>query len=250
MAEESPVRPHQRLCFLRCLPAYRTAYVGSLAALGAFVIWVLLDRSFLSLITVSWLRDWDGLGTRRMLFAGLAIIGILSIATVFVRLLVGDRQGRSLRALILAIALVAMWMSFFVSWKKLAGQVFLWHISQMMPGIKQDALILSTSWPTGDGTLPYLGEFKSDIEHRNRILPVAFHDSPTRYRFDYAVGPYVERTKDGRIKFYADSISCWIEFRPDDSKPASFRKPIETYRTKYEHLQLERHWFLVWEDRT
>jgi hypothetical protein len=243
------------------LPSFRTAFVGSLAVLLAFATWVFVDSSFyMTLDLSSWMNLWAGVISRLLLFVALAVAGAAFTFVVLYRLLFGDHKGRSLRSLMLAVTLTGMWLGLFTSYDGLREVGFRWRVRQLLPELKQDASILLSEWPTKDGSLPFLGEFAIDKEtlgldtfgQWQAIMPLGPLDPSKPRPVRAMVWPLIYKKNDGRLFFcmMSKGYRTWVEYRPDESEPNLFFKTVRfdgsTSEVSLTSIQLEAHWFLVW----
>ena len=252
-----------RLGNLLRLPSFGVALFMSLAALLGFAVWMFVDASFdvtlevvridLGLqehpgVDMSDTHAWDQLGSRLVLFAVLAGIGVLSTLLVFYRIVFGRLQGRSLRSLFLAVALVGLWLTLGISHKKLESAGFQWRLRSAVQGLKQDAEILVANWPTTNGELPYSGAYTVEAENPHFIF---LRSEMELYSTKERVGPFVTRTDNGAILF--DYIADKVEFHPTGSKPSEYTQVVwengqEAFRMRWivdNYIELEPNWFFV-----
>lgn len=207
----------------------------------------------------SWMNLRAGVISRFVLFVALAVAGAAFTCVVFYRLFFGDRYGRSLRSLMLAVTLASMWMALFVSYGGLAEVGFRWRVRQLLPDLKKDASILLSQWPTKDGSLPFLGEFavnKDDLAldkngQWQAIMPLGQLDPSKPFPVRARVWPLIYKKNDGRLFFCMNSkgYRTWVEYRPDESEPHPFLNSVKFDGTAHEvpltSIRLEPHWFLV-----
>jgi hypothetical protein len=223
------------------LPAFRTAFIGSLAVLLAFAAWAFFDASFSVVLgPSSWTNLWRILGPRLFLFAALATAGIAFAALTVYRLFFGNRQGRSLSSLLLVVALASMWMGLCVSYDGLAEAGLRWRVRRMLPGLKEDASILLAKWPTADGELPFSGKFLVHKDDPGILTRSILIEPLDIFPFDERVTMIAKRD-DGRLIIVVQPLVAWVEYHPDESNPNS----LVVTGDELNVVQLEPHWFLV-----
>jgi hypothetical protein len=227
------------------LPTFRTAFIGSIAVLLAFAAWAFFDASFSVVLgPSSWTNLWRILGPRLLLFAVLALIGVACAVLVVYRQFFGDRQGRSLRSLLLVVALASMWMGLCVSYNGLAEAGLRWRIRRMLPGLKQDASILLAKWPTTDGELPFSGKYVIDKDRPDLLVSLwAFGPYADMFPFGETVA-WIVKLDHGRLMIGVYPLVARIarvEYRPDETKPNPLVSPDDTLSV----VELEPHWFLL-----
>jgi hypothetical protein len=231
------------------LPSFGIALGASVAALLAFAVWAFVDASFpvtLEIVRID-LRlqehpgldmtethGWDELGPRLLLFATLAAVGALATLLVFYRILFGSRQGRSLRSLFLAVALVGLWLTLSLSREKLESAGFQWRLHRAAKGLKQDAAILLAEWPMRDGVLPYSGPYTA--EGRKLVVPW----SPSKYPMNLKVGPFIGQRGDNQLIFFL--FPDRIEYYPEGRQPGPATGPKLLFET---YIEIEPNWYFV-----
>jgi hypothetical protein len=240
------------------MPSFRTAYLGSLALLLVMVVWYFIDdelyTAFFALkMSFSVGRLLVRLGSFSLttfLFGALSVLALLSILAVCYRLVFGDSRGRSLRALMLTIVLIGLWLTFILSREKIDHASCLWRVHRSLPGLKEDAAILLAHWPTTDGVLPFFGEYAmGSIDKESTAV---FHRGNSEPGFCGDIILFIQEIEDGGIRLDLDvrRQSKTVEYRPDDSKPASFTRTwddgILVAHNFDKYIELEPHWFLVW----
>jgi hypothetical protein len=235
----------------RRLPSFTTAFAGSVAALVMFALWAFVDRAFVPLVTFPWRDSWDDFAIRQSVFVVLALAAVLSTAMVVVRLFVGDRRGRSLKALFLSVVLASGWLALFVSYDSIAWAGFVWNVRRILPGLEADAKVVCGNWPTTNGELPYLGKYEAvgpDCDWPRTLL---LENWSGGYKFSFAGGPSIERGGEGRIRFdLGNHFIGWIEYRADRNELAPSDPAIHIHQSgggPY-YIELEPKWFLVWRD--
>jgi hypothetical protein len=255
-----------RLARLLRLPSFGVALTVSLSVLVAFAVWMFVDASFpitaeVAAIDVKLQEDpgmdmaemhgWNELGPRLMLFASLASVGLLSTLLLFYRSVFGSRQGRSIRSLFVVVALVGLWLAIGLSHESIESAGFRWRMHRTVQGLKQDAQILSTAWPTTDGVLPYLGQYTVDDENPQFIV---LRSERVIYSAAEGIGPFVIRTENGAIMFNYMCDNCGkIEFHPNGDKPANYTQIVweeghQVFRMMWivdEVIELEPNWYYV-----
>jgi hypothetical protein len=174
----------EQLRILR-LPSFRTAYLASVAVLLAFATWAFVDASFDNVLqfvridlrinehpgTNLWpVHQWDALGPRLLLFCMLAVVVTAAGSLIIYRLVLGDPQGRSMRAMLLAVALFGMWLSLFVSYSGVAEAGLRWRVRRILPCLKEDAAILAKKWPKMNGRLACSGHLGFSLDGDATII--------------------------------------------------------------------------------
>jgi hypothetical protein len=263
-ANQSKPNPSRLRRLLR-LPSFGVALAVSVATLLLFAAWMFIDASFdvtlevlridLGLqehpgIDMAETHGWDQLGPRLLLFAVLVAIGLLATLIVFYRLQFGSRQTRTLRAMFVAVALVALWMTLILSSGELYLAGYRWRFRGAAKALKEDAAILLAHWPTAAGTLPFSGAFDADGENPHFLM--VKYDGHNPYPMTERVGILITRTDDGGLMFDYN-VAEKIEFHPGDAKPKSYTQIVynngqEAFRSDYvlqEYTELEPNWFSV-----
>jgi hypothetical protein len=249
-----------RLRRLLRLPSFGVALTISLATLLAFAVWMFVDAEFLFTLAVirTGLRsagEADSkvveifsilLGPRLILFWGLAAIGTLSTLLVFYRMLFGNRRARTLRSIFIATALVAIWLTFYLSHEKLSSAGFRWRLHRAVQGLKEDAAILLAKWPTADGTLPYSGDYVIAGNNPPTLFVMSFDSFPMRE----TVGAFITRAGDGGIMFDYDPGR--VEYHPDANAPRTYtdgsqdrQKLLRMKHVLQDYIELEPNWFFA-----
>lgn len=227
------------------LPSFAVAYAGSVATLVAFAGWAFLDFAFCHLV-VFWHGTWDQLGSRQVVFIALGVVAVAMTASVLLRLFVGEVHSRSLKGHLLAVTLVGAWLGLVLAHERISWTGFVWRVQRMLPGLKQDANVLSAQWPTENGELPYLGRYHVFHPH---VPHLYLEDWTPERRLTLLGGPFVYLVQDG-IRFDLD-FSRWVEYRPDrnGSPPLDASGEAELYLPyRMKSIKLERNWFLVWQE--
>src|SRR5206468_3850334 len=121
------------------------------------VTWVFFDARFPSwllrhLAHASRVPDWaellHWLDARLLLLGGLVMVAIAANIVVAFRLFAGRAGGRSVSSLLAATALVALWLSFFVSFEELELRGFKFRLSRKVPQLRSLFEQLRDDWPT------------------------------------------------------------------------------------------------------
>jgi hypothetical protein len=203
-------------------PQFGIAYLLSLAVLVLFILWIWVDRSFrwvpwivgqdlhlrfLSDADLRTMHQWDIHGVRMLVFLILAALGLVSTITVFARLFVGDETGRTIRAMMFATALLAFWLSLFVSYDRLWWFAFRYHILDHHDAMKASVTLLSEQWPAERIVLPGLGSYVPS----GRDPDLLYIDGPgpnglTDFRESF---DRISRSKKGDISFAVGSYPQW-----------------------------------------
>ena len=268
------------------LPSFAAAYCGSVAVLIVLVTWALADESFskllmsiclrfglerfgMSLGISSWtLYGWDEIGPRIVLFGVLlGLAGAFNVVVVY-RLFSGSQQARSLRSLLLSIALFGMWLSLLLSDQELADAGQRWRARRMLPYLEEDASMLRVQWPqpppaagpfgspTTVAYLPFSGIFVVSSPDDPNFLSKSSGSYPCS--FSKQTGPWIWRMDGGGLRFSTMDREISVEHHPHGGTPKSFNQTSGYWdargnliKTDYEYVvvkyeELEPGWFLVW----
>ena len=214
------------------LPAFYVAYALSVAALVAFLTWALVDASFDCVVDVA-LTDlrirssggmdiasahkWKELGPRLLVFLVLTTIALIATGIVFVGLLRGAPQGRTL----LAVVLAAGWAGLFLAYQRLLWGWFLFRVLQQLASFRRLAEELAKNWPQESGVLPVVGRYMVDERYPN-VLVVGESSPEYKFWFRERVCPFVRRGVVGGILFEFWSPDRRLEIFPLGGQPQSF----------------------------
>lgn len=251
-------------------PSFAGAYTWSLAMMLLLVVWVFLDASFrwipnivgrdlqLQFLNDAELRlmhEWQAYGPRLLIFAVLMVVAIASTLTVFVNLVIGRKRDRSIRSMLLATALVALWLGFFAAQQQLSEIAFRHRILRRLPAMKSAADRLANDWPSEAVHLPGLGDYTL---HNGKLLSNAL---PRNGSISHEVVFHIKRGKNGDLTFTLISSypthDC-VEYRRSGSQPVSRREPAPDWPAhplgRPEHMvtrnivschELDECWYLV-----
>lgn len=239
------------------LPSFGVAYVLSVVMLLTFVVWIVIDASFPYVLhsiriafgggnyssTEAALSACDVLGLRLPVFTIFTLVALMSLASIIARLFVGKRFGRSILGMTLATALVAAWLSLFISYDKLMCWGLELRVRRALPRFKKAAAHLLCQWPIQSGSLPEAGEYYVVSGSPERLfVPSA---PSTRCVFGETFGPFIRRLKKGGIQFTLPYQCEWvIEYHPNDG-PARPYRLSGTEHEVVEAIDLEPCWYLV-----
>lgn len=204
-------------------PKFGVACLLSLTVLLLFVVWIWIDRSFrwlppividdlrLQFLRVALLRSmhgWNVLGPRLIVFAILAALGLASTVIVLIRLVIGAESGRTIRSMLLATALLALWLSLFMSYDRLWLYAFRHHILQHHDAMKASVTALTADWPKWSVDLPGLGRYLSDDRDTTLLYRVDPDGVNAPFLFNERFDR-ITRTVDGDISFGVESSPDW-----------------------------------------
>jgi len=246
------------------MPSFLTAYCGSLALLLVMLVWIFLDDELYSAIHIlrhNWgfaeplgtytgsAYGWDEHGPRILLFLALSSLAILSILAVCYRLVFGDSRGRSLRSMMLTVALIGLWLTLILSREKIDEAVLRWRARKALPGLKIDAELYLAEGPN-------MNEFLSDSLKKRRnekVFTSKWSDSPQLQSCVCMGGNWKIEGGGVRFEIWSRGKNAKIEYRPDESKPDSFtlipqdNRAVPSFNYYVEkYVELEPHWFLAW----
>ncbi len=267
-------------------PSFAAAYCGSVAVILVLVAWSVVDESFsnvlmavclkfrLEQVLISWgittwqFHGWQDLGPRFVLFGILLLLGVGLNAVVAYRIFFGDRESRSLRSLLLGVALCGAWLSLPLSYKEIAEAGHRWRVQRILPYLAKDAAMLKAEWPqpsqlgepAGSPTtviyLPFSGIFVARSPDAPNFLSKSSACYP--YSFSKQTGAWIWKTDDGGLRFSTLDHEIAVEHHPHGGTPKSFNQTYGSMDasgkrtdTDYEYAlvkyeELEPGWFFVW----
>ena len=209
----------------------------SLAMMLLLVVWIFLDASFrwiphivgrdlqlqfLSDPELRLMHEWQVYGLRLLIFAVLMVVAIASTLTVFAQLVIGRKRDRSIRSMLLATALVALWLGFFAAQPQLSEIAFRQRILRHLPAMKSAADRLANDWPSETVHLPGLGDYTL---HNGKLVSSILPLNRSIFR---EVVFHIRRMKNGDLTFTIISSypthDC-AEYRRSGSRPVSRREP-------------------------
>jgi hypothetical protein len=216
------------------VPSFQLAYGANVAVLLAFIAWLFIDAQFwlvlhciatcVGLDTCEWSRAflrWDSLGPRAVVFVALAVIGIVAIAIVFGRLFIGQRSGRSVAAWMAAVALLALWLSAFISVDGDTGAEY--RVRRDLERFQTVVAALEREQYGDRISLPSGGMIRAAASRINEEFFVEHVDSLSRRE---AIGMGYRLT-DGGYLFLLQTRLYTIEYHPGDMRPAEFPVPVK-----------------------
>lgn len=251
-----------------CYPSFTVAYLLSSGVLAAFVTWALLDASFpcapyllifvyeLGIESpghdVSPLFEWDRLGPRIATFCALVLCGILVHIVVVSRLFVGRSGGRSISAVMLVTALVAGWFCLYVQYDSLRAAGFRLRIHRRFAELRVVGDQLLDKWPSTDGKLPVVGEYRIDSWDNNRLRPHGrpSEEFPWTERIGGIIG--IRRGETGIVRLQFEAIlrhEYCVEFMPKGASPVSFDHPFAggtLHHSLTGYVRLDASAYLTW----
>jgi hypothetical protein len=264
-------------------PSFVTAYCGSVAILLLLVAWSVLDESFSEVLTAVCLKlnrgdvlnfwgittwhfnGWQELGPRFVSFGILLLLAAGLNSVVAYRIFFGDRESRSLRSMLLGVALCGMWLSLPLSYKDIAETGQRWRVQRILPYLAKDASMLKAKWPrpspaaaplgspTTVSHLPFSGTFvawsaNAPLVKSSRSYPCTFNKQ---------TGNWIWRTDDGGFRFSTLDPEIAVEHHPHGGTPKSFNQTYGSvdargtlHQTNYKYVlvkydELEPGWFVV-----
>jgi hypothetical protein len=172
------------------------------------------------------------------------IIAAVTLLFMLFSLVVGRSRFRTLRMWLLFTAIVGAWLGLLVGWPEI---YWLGQQRRVRPAVRFANEVveeLKHSWPTDDGTSPSIGQFHAyPIGNPRTLLLLSQNEFPgTSLRI-----ASVERSLGGPIRFElgGDELGAWLEWRPDNRRPASFVSGLNTMFVLERSASLAPHWFLV-----
>ena len=226
--------------FRRYVPPSWLAYAISLSVLVLMVVWIFVDCRFHAVLGIAvadvrfhFLHDadlrelhhWEFFGPRLLLFAVLSLLALASTVIVFARTVFGSRMERSIKAMLLVTALLAIWLSLFASYDRLWVIAFQHRIVRQKAALRNAVAILSKEWPERNVVLPGLGNYEiSDLGPNILFIefPVMGWDSLTSCRQRF--GP-IRRGEQGDISFAVESRpECLVHKMGGGRLPESFTR--------------------------
>jgi hypothetical protein len=221
-------------------PTFARAYALSLGILVLFILWIFFDasfnyvRSFVALdLHLRFLNDpfvremhgWDSLGPRLILFAALALLAITATITVFARILVGSETERSIKSMLLATALLAMWLGLLTSYDRLWWYSFWYRVLRCHDAMKAGVAALSDHWPGDRVFLPGLGSYVVSADDPDLLY---IDDRAPIAPFREALGT-ISRNSKGDFSFAVASDPYWrVHYMREGRSPHSFSRAAVT----------------------
>jgi hypothetical protein len=244
---ESAAPPKRRLVE-RTLSA---VWLLNFLLLAAAAAWLIVDpyapRVVVRLASIS--APWKDVGEfldfpherARVVFVA-AAIAIVSLLGVIIALFLGPPRHRRLRSWLALTTLVALWLALFASWREFAWAGARWRLGQQLNHFEPVAAALRDNWPQRDGDIPGLGYFTAYPSAEATTLLVISDDTPPG-RAPIAA---VEHSPAGALRFQlaGDETGAWLEWRPPDSEPASFKGGLDTKYILDRTSPLGDGWFL------
>jgi hypothetical protein len=246
----------------KIFPSFRLAYLISLTVLLSFILWIVFDCSFrwvpwivsqdlrLQFLHDPALQDIHSFFKLRLsIFILLALLGLISLVIVFSRLIFGTERERSIKAMLYATLLVAIWLAFFTSYKQLWWYTFRYRILHYQDAMKTSMEILSKKWPTESVDLPGLGTYVLADRHPNLL----YIDGPgpnglTDFfeKFDR-----ISKNEEGEYNFAVGSYTgCWIHYMKKGHSPHSYsRQTIKGFISVFDLQQvveIDENWYLAY----
>jgi hypothetical protein len=210
------------------VPSFRLAYAINVVILVVFVLWSCVDTWFwyLSRLIGAQLSvhdfpgaegelGWARFGPRAALFAGLAVVGILSLIVFVCRLFVGQSSGRSVASWLASIALFAVWTSVLLSTGPYTGAEYrvrrdLHHFQAVITALRANHFTRGIKMDSGDviDCIRSVGDFDSfSIKYVN---PLSIHES-------VSLGYWLN---DGVYLFLLHSSHYALEFHSRGTTPS------------------------------
>jgi hypothetical protein len=185
----------------------------------------------------------EEIGQRESILMAIKMVGLLTITPIVITLFAGVERHRRLRKWFAFTALVAAWLTLFVSWPEIAWQGQRMRLWTQIDDFEPVAAELRDKWPGGDGELPKVGAFMAYPQGKPRtLLMLAQSEAQPGTPFSA-----VERDDDGSLKFElaGDETGSWLEWHPAGSAPENFTGGLENTYTRGRSAPLGNGWYLV-----
>ncbi len=229
----------------------------NLAGVVTAVLWLLLDPRLEA--SVDWWRfehawvssattirdmgDWWWLGLRNRTAVILLAIVCGSTLFMFLGLWFGPLKSRSLRAWILAVSFVGLWIAILTSWQEIAWVGKQRRLRRVIGEFEQVAVDLQNNWPAADAERPIIGPFMAYPVHGPRTLILLTLPEFENTKTSVSV---IEGSRDAiRFELVGAERGDWLEWHPDGSSPDSFLGGLGEPYTIQRYQKLDRHWYLV-----
>lgn len=240
---------------LRARPVF-ACWAINLATLAILAFWIYRDGQFPDV--ASWMKhellsvfsagpavgEDAELAPRVVYLLGLMVCAAISLMGVIVGLFFGGVAHRSIRAWLLATALIAAWLALFVSWPELAWRGQAHRLSNALPKFTSKVETLTRNWPTADGDLPGLGPFLAYPLERPEVLLLLTQATLEGSALKFSA---VERSDVGTLRFQltGDETGSWLERHPASDEPRGFIGGLLQQFTLDRFTKLGENWYLV-----
>lgn len=184
-------------------------------------------------------RRWYRLGPRLILLA--VIVGFATFSSILVTgqcLLQRNRQ-----CILTTCILLLSWCGFLSFHSNLDRQFLCRRASSLIPNCKLAVKTLVREWPTEDGDLPGIGEFRVG---KGRIPNYLFLDLKPPYPRGEQLGYWIERSDAETIHFGLLARANWqIVYHSKNTVPSSYQSSWGTSFRSLQSFDLDDGWFLV-----
>lgn len=228
----------------------------NLVTFATLALWIYRDGQFPD--AASWLKrelmsifgagplvgEDAALAARLMYLLGLSICAAISLGGVIVGLFFGGVAHRSMRAWLLATALIAAWLALFVSWPELAWKGQTHRVSKTLPELTSTAETLTRNWPTVDGDLPELGPFLAYPSDHPLVLMPLIQVRRNGSELGFST---IERAASGGLRFQltGNETGSWLEWHPANDEPRDFVGGLLQQFSLDRFTKLGENWYLV-----
>jgi len=214
---------------------YAIAYLLSLTALGLFILWIWVDRSFRWVpwivgedLRLRFLRGeplrmmhgWHYHAVRLLVFLFLSLLGLASTIAVFALFLFDGETGRDVGKILFAVGLLVSWLALFVCYRRLWWLAFRHHVARHLDAMKASIRVLSKHWPTEKVFLPGLGTYVPSGQHPDLLYidgPGPDGCTDFQEKFDR-----ISRSEGGGFSFAVGSCpEYWVHFLGEGRTPRS-----------------------------
>ncbi len=239
---------------LACLfshTAGRVYWLANIAALLAIVGWICLDGLFRQTASGAGhiLEGWPHplpplLVPRVYTLIGILFFAALTLGGILLTIFIGDRAHRGIRSWLLAMLVVAAWLTLSLEWPALAWKAQAWRLRASLPEFEILASALIEDWPTDDGQIPGLGPFMAYPVGKPTTL--MFMNSPTVPDANLAFGT-VELSDEHVVHFQlvGNEEGAWLVRHPDATEPIAYYSGLSGEYTPFRFQALGNGWFLV-----
>ncbi len=247
----------------RIMPSFNLAYLLSLTVLVLFILWIFIDCSFrwvpwiiirdfrllfLDDPNLKEMHQWNIHGFRLLIFVVLALVGLTSTGIVFIRIIFGTETERSIKSMLFATALIAFWLSLFMSYDRLWWFAFKYRILRYHDAMKKSVAYLSDHWPTENVVLPGLGSYVVAKQEADLLY---IDGSSSNGLTDFVESfDRIGKNNKGEYHFAVGSFpGWWIHFLKEGRTPKSHTRDVMGIEFTWEvqkYEELSENWYLVY----
>ncbi len=212
-------------CLSPYLPSFRLSGAFSLGVVAILTLWRIFDpfyRWTIYAVHVQGLFDNELALHWRILFLQACVIATVASAAVtglqFIRRI-------TTRRLIALTILISVWLTWWMSYDDFDHWTVRRHALAASPRFIEVGEMLIKEWPTANGALPHLGEFRVANSLHGHALALApksldFFDLAGPFHEDF--GLVVWKSKEGVVRFdLRAAVEFQIEFHPPGDEPCS-----------------------------